>query len=58
LGHVYVNIKLSHVVRPGETIKIIDALVDTGATFTSIPRSVANDLGLPVFHCQQAVEKV
>ena len=44
---MYVNIKLGHVERPIETIEVIDALVDTGATFTSVPRSLANDLGLP-----------
>ena len=44
---MHINIRLGHVEKPNEMIEVIDALVDTGATFTSVPRNIANDLGLP-----------
>lgn len=48
MGHVRVNIKLANPARRQQTIEIRDVLVDTGATWTVIPRELANRLGLEV----------
>lgn len=46
MGHVNVRLKLANPVNPsGATIEAT-ALVDTGATFTTIPRSLSDKLGL------------
>ena len=49
MGHVYINVKLGHPERPDEMIEVIDALVDTGATFTTVPRVIANEIGLAAY---------
>jgi aspartyl protease family protein len=49
MGHVRINIKLGHPERPDEMIEVIDALVDTGATFTIVPRVIAKEIGLAVY---------
>ena len=49
MGHVFVNIKLGHPERPDEMIEVLDALVDTGATFTTVPRTIANEIGLVAY---------
>jgi len=46
MGHVWVKAKIGD---PGKRRVIeVDALVDTGATLTVIPRRLANELGLEV----------
>jgi len=46
MGHVRVKIKLSNPERADGAVEIPDALVDTGATWTAVPRAVADALGL------------
>lgn len=48
MGHVNVKLKLANPVSPGGTAVEASALVDTGATFTTIPRHVSEELGLRV----------
>ncbi len=48
MGHVRVNLKLSNPERIDGTIEILDALVDTGATWTTLPRPLAQQLGLNI----------
>jgi predicted aspartyl protease len=49
MGHVRVPIKLAHPERPAAGIHVAEALVDTGASFTTIPRATAQELGLSVY---------
>ena len=49
MGHVRVAIKLAHPGRLGQTVDVSDALVDTGATFTTVPRALADQLRLDIF---------
>src|SRR5437867_2000146 len=46
MGHVRVTIRLAHPTRREQAIEIENVLVDTGATWTVIPRSLADQLGL------------
>jgi predicted aspartyl protease len=46
MGHASINIKLGHARRPDEMIEMIDALVDTGAMFTTLARTIADEIGL------------
>ncbi len=48
MGHVRVNIKLANPARRQDTIEVADALVDTGATWTTLPREFADRLGLEI----------
>lgn len=48
MGHVRVSLKLSNPDNIDNTIEVPDALVDTGATWTTLPRSLAQRLGLNV----------
>src|SRR5437667_12273715 len=47
MGHVNVRATIAN---PGDSSRAeeVDAMVDTGASFTVVPRSIANDLGLPI----------
>lgn len=47
MGHVYVKLVLSNPADPQLTATV-DALVDTGATLTVVPRSLASQLKLVV----------
>ena len=47
MGHVIVPVQLSHPER-SEPAVVADALVDTGASWTTIPRALADELGLRV----------
>jgi len=47
VGHVYVKLVLSNPADPQLTATV-DALVDTGATSTVVPRALADSLQLPV----------
>ena len=46
MGHVRISLRLANPERPDEFVDVESALVDTGATFTTIPRRIATDLGL------------
>ena len=48
MGHVRVTIRTANPNRRDEAVEVPDALVDTGATFTTIPRAIADQLGLEV----------
>jgi clan AA aspartic protease len=48
MGHVRVGIRLARPERRREAVEVADALVDTGATWTSLPRGLAERLGLEV----------
>ena len=48
MGHVNVKLKLANPVSPSGTAIEASALVDTGATFTTIPRHMSEKLGLRV----------
>ncbi len=53
MGHVRIKIKLANFQDWQRAVDVDDALVDTGATFTTIPRSIAQRLGLQVFGRQR-----
>jgi clan AA aspartic protease len=46
MGHVNVKLKLANPVNPSGAPVETTALVDTGATFTTIPRGISEKLGL------------
>ncbi len=46
MGHVRVTIRIANPNRRQDTLEIQDVLVDTGATWTVVPRPLANRLGL------------
>jgi aspartyl protease family protein len=46
MGHMRVTLRLSNPDRPELSESLSDALVDTGATFTTIPRAVSERLAL------------
>ena len=48
MGHVRVTIKIANPNRRQDTLEIQDVLVDTGATYTTLPRTLAQQLGLEV----------
>jgi aspartyl protease family protein len=48
MGHVRVRATIAHPYRRDEGVEVHDALVDTGATLTTLPRAVADGLGLDV----------
>jgi predicted aspartyl protease len=48
MGHVRVRIKLANAERREDGVEVEEALVDTGATWTTIPRALAEELGLHV----------
>jgi aspartyl protease family protein len=54
MGHVRIKVKIAHPERPDEAAEFTDALVDTGASMTTIPRSVANQLRLRILGRQKA----
>ena len=47
MGHVTVTLTITSPENKKAT-KAVEALVDTGATFTVLPRAVANELGLTI----------
>jgi clan AA aspartic protease len=46
MGHVKVPVRISNPENPGLSVDVVDALVDTGATWTSVPRSLVTNLNL------------
>ncbi len=48
MGHVRVTIRIANAARRNEAIEIQDVLIDTGATWTVVPRTLADRLNLEV----------
>jgi aspartyl protease family protein len=48
MGHVRVKIRIANPARRQEAVEVDDALVDTGATWSVMPRSLAYRLGLDI----------
>ena len=48
MGHVRVKIRIANPNRRQDSVEIDDALVDTGATWTTVPRELADRLGLDI----------
>lgn len=48
MGHVRVRLKLANPVMRQEIVEVEDALIDTGATWTTLPRGIAERLGLEI----------
>jgi len=48
MGHVRVDLKLANPNRRGEAIDVSQVLVDTGATWTTVPRALADQLQLDI----------
>jgi clan AA aspartic protease len=48
MGHVRVAVRISHPYRQDSAVEVQDALVDTGATLTVVPRALAVELGLDI----------
>jgi clan AA aspartic protease len=48
MGHVRVAIRIAHPYRRDEAADVTDALVDTGATVTTVPRRIAEQIGLDI----------
>jgi aspartyl protease family protein len=46
MGHVRIPLRISNPDDLGKTVEVRDALIDTGATWTSVPRSLVSSLGL------------
>lgn len=46
MGHVRVPLRITNPENPEKTVLVQSALVDTGATWTSVPRQVIADLEL------------
>ena len=48
MGHVREKLKLANPLRRDETVEVENALIDTGATWTTVPRGIADHLGLEI----------
>jgi clan AA aspartic protease len=48
MGHVRVAVEISNPLRPERSVTVQDALVDTGATRSLLPRPIATELGLEI----------
>jgi len=48
MGHVRVTIRIANPARRQEAVEVDGALVDTGATWTTLPRDIADRLGLDI----------
>ena len=46
MGHVRISLRISNPDDPSKAVEVRDALVDTGATWTCVPRSLVASLGL------------
>jgi predicted aspartyl protease len=53
MGHVRIRVEIANPVNRDNSILVEDALVDTGATRTTIPRVMASELELEVVGSQQ-----
>ena len=48
MGHVFVKVRLTNPLSQ-ETVTVPDAVVDTGATFTTVPQAIGEELKLQPF---------
>jgi clan AA aspartic protease len=48
MGHVRVPVEIANPSQPDKVVTVEAALIDTGATRTTIPRRMANELGLRI----------
>ncbi len=48
MGHVRIEVRIANPVQRDQGIVVPDALVDTGATWTTVPRQLADDLALDI----------
>ena len=48
MGHVRIPVRLANPERRDGAVEVQDALVDTGATWTTVPRALGETLGLKV----------
>ena len=48
MGHVRLGLKLANPLRRDQPIEVDDALIDTGATWTTLPRRLADQLRLDI----------
>jgi aspartyl protease family protein len=48
MGHVRVAVEIANPLEPDRSVSLPDALIDTGATRTLIPRRIADELGLEI----------
>ena len=53
MGHVRVEIEIANPVQRDRVVRVTDALVDTGATRTTINRALSDQLGLEIVGTQQ-----
>ncbi len=53
MGHVRIRIEIANLQRRQEAVVVEDALVDTGATRTTLPRALAERLGLEIIGQEQ-----
>ena len=49
MGTVFIAIEIAHPSDSSKSVILDHVVVDTGATLASVPRSLADELGLPVF---------
>ena len=54
MGFVRVSVQIANPDHPAQSVTIDAALVDTGATTTTVPRELAQQLGLPVVGTRRA----
>jgi clan AA aspartic protease len=48
MGHVRVSVRIANPNDRDHAVEVQDALVDTGATWTTLPRRIADDLQLDI----------
>ena len=53
MGHVRVTIEIANPTDRARSVIIPDALVDTGATRTTVPRAIADQLGLEILGSEE-----
>jgi len=53
MGHVRVSVEITNPVDRTRTVTVPDAPVDTGASRTTIPRRIADELGLEIVGGQE-----
>ena len=46
MGHVRIPLRIANPDNPNRSIEVPNALVDTGATWTAVPRALVSELGL------------
>lgn len=49
MGTVFIAVEFAHPTDSSKSIILDNVVVDTGATLASVPRRLADELGLPIF---------